>query len=100
MAYVIIALAFGDGRPCPVAGQYLEAFDFDAFNGSGFGEFTHMLEHAKKFETFPEAAAFWKTQSKVRPLRGDGKPNRPFSATTVEIRNIGGEHGDEGTNRT
>lgn len=86
--YVIIALGFANGVPCPFAGQFLEAFDFNAFNGQGFGEFTHMKEHAKHFKTFEEAAEYWKRQSSIKPIRPDGKPNRPFTATTVEIKKV------------
>lgn len=86
--YVIIALGFANGAYCPHANQYLEAFDFNGFSGLGFGEFTFMKEHAKKFKTFAEAAEFWKTQSTVKPIRPDGEPNRPFTATTVAIKKV------------
>lgn len=86
--FVIRVLGFANGVPCPFAGQYLKSFDFDADNGGGFGEFTNDIDEAKKFDGFIECAAFWKTQSTVRPFRADGEPNRPFTASTVAIERI------------
>lgn len=80
---LIVAMGFANGAPCPIMGQYLKAFDFDAHDGRGFGEFTRDPAKAMKFASIGEATAFWKTPSKVRPLREDGRPNRPLAATTI-----------------
>lgn len=64
---------------------YLHDFDFDARDGRGKGVFTPDMAAAMLFENAGEAMTFWRTQSTVRPLRPDGKPNRPLTAYTVEI---------------
>ena len=82
---VIIVHAFANGEPCPIAGQYLKSFDFEAHGGIGFGDFTHSLADAKVFDSAADAAAFWNTPSQTVPFRADGRPNKPFSGCTIEI---------------
>lgn len=86
MVVRIKAVAFANGKPCPVAGQYLKSFDFDAYNGQGFGEFTGNKEDALTFASPVEAFNFWNTQSTVKPRRdSDGRQNRPLTSTTIEL---------------
>lgn len=85
MINVIRAIGFANGTPCPHAGQWLKSFDHEAFNGRGHGEFTDRLEDAMRFASSTEAFEFWRRQSKVRPWRPDGKPNKPMTALTVVI---------------
>jgi hypothetical protein len=82
---VIRVINFVNGEHCPIAGQYLMSFDFDAFEGQGFGTFTDRISEARRFEDMTAALEFWRTQSTVLPLRPDGKPNRPFTCTTIEL---------------
>lgn len=82
---VIRAEGFVNGASCPHRGQYLKSFDFDAYGGQGFGEFTKDRAQAKVFKDAGEAMTFWKTVSKVKPRRPDGKPNRPLTALTVAL---------------
>lgn len=82
---VIQAVGYADGRECPQAGQYLETFDADAMDGRGFATFTDDLAKAMHFLSSEQAFTFWHTQSKVRPLRPDGKPNKPLTAYTVML---------------
>ena len=74
--------------PPEVDGQYLVSFDFDAMNGTGFGIFTDKPEHAMRFKTLRDAMEFWLTASTVKPLRPDGKPNRPLTASTISVFKI------------
>lgn len=67
-------------------GQYLETFDVEAHDGRGFATFTDDEAKAMKFTDFSEAVETWRTQSKVRPLREDGMPNRPLTAFSMEPR--------------
>lgn len=83
--YAIKAEGFANGVHCPHAGAYLKAFDFEHENGIGWGEFTRDPARAKAFASAGEAMEFWRTQSKVRPLRPDGRPNRPLTALTVSV---------------
>lgn len=69
-------------------GNYLETFDADAFDGGGDATFTGDPAKAMRFESFEAASACWKQQSKVRPLRSDGEPNRPLTAFCVTIEEL------------
>lgn len=71
-------------QPC-----YLASFDVDAHHGRGDAKFTDNPDKAMRFETPGELFAAWKTQSKVKPLREDGEPNRPLTAFHIEV----GPHG-------
>lgn len=70
-------------------GGLLKRFDPEARHGYGEAEWTHDVAEAM---TFPDAAAvlaFWKTIPKSRPLRADGRPNRPLTAYTVSVSKLG-----------
>ena len=68
------------------SGKYISAYD-PATPNDGFGklELTSKITEAKKFQGFGEALNFWKQQSTTKPLRYDGKPNKPLSKYTVDI---------------
>jgi len=72
----------------PETGRYLRDFDVGAHNGR-VDDFpiptTDKIEEARHFANAGEALTFWQTQSRVRPLRPDGDPNRPLTAFTVEV---------------
>lgn len=82
---VLIAIGFANDEWCPHAGLYLKSFDFEHEDGLGYGEFTTDRAEAKEFKDAGEALEFWRTVSKVRPQRPDGKPNRPLTVLTVEV---------------
>mgnify|MGYP003668727986 CR=1 FL=1 len=88
MPFIIMCHGFADGSDCPMEGQFVETFDHDAYNGQGHGVFTDDISKAMCFKTVIEAMEFWNRISTVRPLRADGKPNRPLTATTVSIERI------------
>jgi hypothetical protein len=85
MTCVIQAVGFANGMPCDKAGQYLESFDPDAYGGRGYVTWTPELSKAMRFASVAEAFDMRKCQSAVRPLRPDGKPNRPLTAYIVEF---------------
>lgn len=62
--------------------------DVDARNGYGRIRFTQDRARAKRFPSVIEALDYWKRPSTVRPLRDDGKPNRPLTAYTVEPQKL------------
>jgi hypothetical protein len=64
-------------------GPYLQWSDPDARGGKGAERWTDDVAKAKKFGSFLEAMECWKAQSTVRPLRPDGRPNRPLTAFSV-----------------
>ena len=85
---VIVAMGFASGDICNHEGQYLKEFDFDSDGGRGRGEFTKDKMNAKIFSDPGSALRFWKSQSKVRPLRDDGEPNRPLSCLNIGIEHV------------
>lgn len=79
------------GRPdVPV---YIRGADVEAHEGMGEVELTADPYRAKSFGSLESALAFWNQQSKVRPTREDGKPNRPLMAYTVSIDPIDDKKG-------
>lgn len=84
--FVIVALQFADGRPVP--NPYFKSFDHEAHGGLGRAVLTADWRESLTFSSFEEAVEFWRKQSKTRPLRPDGKPNRPMTAVTVEVREL------------
>jgi hypothetical protein len=86
--HVIRVVAFANGIPCPIAGQWLKSFDFNAHSGRGSGEFVADWRKAKEFESQADALAYWNTVSTVRPIREDSRPNKPLTATTCEIETL------------
>lgn len=69
----------------PVEPTWVKSCDVDAMDGYGLAELTTDFAEAL---TFPDAGAamrFWQRQSTVRPLRADGRPNRPLTAYTIEV---------------
>lgn len=67
------------------AGEYLAAFDPEAFGGRGEATFTRELARAMVFPDVAAAWAFIGTRPAARPTRPDGKPNRPLMAFTLQI---------------
>lgn len=71
---------------------YVAAFDPDwqppGYDGPQVGRATFTSDPAEALQFTDVAAAmdFWKKPSTRRPLRSDGKPNRPLTAYTVEVR--------------
>lgn len=71
-----------------VQGPYLESSDPDANDGMGAETWTDDPDKAKRFAGFMDAMDCWKAQSRVRPFRDDGKPNRPLTAYSVQPQRI------------
>lgn len=65
---------------------WVKRYDPDAFDGGGDVEFTSDPAEALSFATVSEALTFWKQVSTVRPVREDGKPNRPLTAFTTGVQ--------------
>lgn len=67
---------------------YLKSYDVNANDGRGADEWTMIKAEALRFDDFMAAMAAWKTQSTVRPIRPDGRPNRPLTAYTVTFEQV------------
>jgi len=85
MIIVMRVVGFADDSDCPIESQYLKSFDHEACNGQGWGEFTFKLDDAMRFYAMQDAVKFWQKIPACRPLRDDGKPNRPMTSTTMEF---------------
>jgi hypothetical protein len=72
-------------------GRYLAGFDQDAFDGRGLAEWTTDIRQAIPFAGPKDAIEMWRRQSTVRPLRDDGKPNRPLTAHSITFVEIPGK---------
>jgi hypothetical protein len=66
-------------------GDYLMAYDLEAYGGRGFAQWHPSPEKALKFHTAADAIEAWHSQSQTTPLRHDGKPNRPLMAFTISV---------------
>jgi hypothetical protein len=77
------ALTFASIKGEMVVGPFLEWSDPDAKRGLGDEGWTDDPAKAKKFKSFTEAMECWQAQSRVRPYRDDGRPNRPLTAFSV-----------------
>lgn len=86
MAVVMICWGPTHEGPNPtVDGEYLESFDPDAHDGRGDATFTSDKAKAKRFPDMLGALQEWKRQSTVRPIRPDGKANRPLTSFSVSF---------------
>ena len=81
MSHIIYVHTRADGTPI---NAWVRDCDVDARDGRGTFSFTTTLAEAKHFTSFTDAFNYWRRQSIVRPLRDDGKPNRPLTAFTIE----------------
>jgi hypothetical protein len=66
-----------------LTGEYLRRFDPEYADGRGAAWWTDDPAKAMRFADVGVALETWKTQSTVKPLREDGKPNRPLTAHTI-----------------
>jgi len=66
-------------------GSFLASWDVDAFGGLGHAGWTTDPAEAHVFASAAAAMRAWQAQSKVRPLRDDGRPNKPLTAATISI---------------
>jgi hypothetical protein len=72
----------------PLTDTWIAGVDFEANGGWGSIELTNDFGRAMRFESNKTALRFWRTQPRSRPLRPDGKPNRPLTMYTVEITEL------------
>lgn len=79
-----VALA-GSGPPVP-EGSLLASYDPEAHAGQGEAFWTRDPSLAHVFPTAAAAWECWRQVPKARPVREDGRPNRPLTAFTIEVR--------------
>ena len=76
--------ADGSTNDLPV-GWYLAGYDADGNDGWGEAIWTEDPAEAIVFACATDAHACWTEQSRLRPLRPDGQPNRPLTALSVQV---------------
>lgn len=69
-------------------GAWLKFYDPDGADGAGDVVVTLDPKQAKVFPSLAAALDEWRRVSTVRPLRDDGRPNRPLSAFTVQPQRL------------
>jgi hypothetical protein len=79
---VLISLANGRTDGVPV-GSYLASYDPEGADGNGLVRWTRDPAQAMTFATAAAASACHRAVPYNRPLRWDGKPNRPLTLFTV-----------------
>ena len=77
--------AQGRIEPDKSEGQFVLNFDPDAHDGMGHLWTAAKPQDAIQFAGYKEALEYYRQVSHVRPVRDDGKPNRPLTAFTVSI---------------
>lgn len=83
--YLMRVVGFADGRPTPLAGQYLRSYFLEVPATAVMGEFTRDPEQAMKFDSVVDLFNAWRTQRMYDGgLRPDGKPDRPLTAYSIE----------------
>jgi hypothetical protein len=85
MSYYLKMVGLATGEASDLDGLYVKAYDPDFRWGRGEIVGTKDKDEALKFETLQGALTEYRRTSKVRPLRPDGKPNRPLTAYTIEV---------------
>jgi hypothetical protein len=68
-----------------IRNRWIAEADVDAYDGRGWVVGTRDPELALSWPDKQQAIEFYMTDSKVRPLRADGLPNRPLTAFNVVI---------------
>lgn len=86
--YGLFALWLGGATVFQDIGRWVMAADPDANAGRGAVEFTDDPARALRFPDAGAALRFWRAQSTVVPLRPDGRPNRPLTAFTCDVRRL------------
>lgn len=80
---VCVGLAHTGPRAMADVGKYLLWFDPDAHGGLGEARWTSDRAEALRFADMGAALDCWKRQSRVKPIRADGAPNRPMTAYSI-----------------
>jgi hypothetical protein len=80
----VACLGLPDGRAAEIAGAWLVWYDPAGNNGNGDAAWSHDPADAARF-TDREWAELWTAAPANRPLRPDGKPNRPITMLNLLI---------------
>lgn len=67
------------------SGAWLASFDPEAHEGYGEVVFTLIPARIMRFADAAQAMEYIRQVPRARPVRGDGKPNRPLTAYTWQV---------------
>jgi hypothetical protein len=83
----ILCLSLADGRTegIPAVGCYLAEYDPEGNSGHGSAAWTPDPGEAMAFESGIAAMECYRAQPRSRPLRADGKPNRPLTMFMIGL---------------
>lgn len=87
---VIKSEGLADGRP-KFNGQFLVAYDPEALGGMGSFVWSSDVSQAMQFSDAGEAFKLWTSIPVSRPVRPDGKPNKPLTAFTISVEDAPGD---------
>jgi len=85
---------------CDPRDTWLVSCDLDQPDGLARFLFSYSLADAMQFATPLDALCYYQRQSTVYPLRLDGKPNRPMTGFSIEIRPLPSTHDTMTANAT
>lgn len=75
-----------NGQSSEADGLWVKSYTPDGFGGRGEAVLTENKHEAKVYPNATAAMEDWRRVSSTHPIRpGDGKPNRPLTAFTVEV---------------
>lgn len=66
-------------------GQFVIELNPDAHGGRGLLRASFDITEARRFSDVGEAIEYWRAVPQARPLRPDGKPNRPGTAYHMQV---------------
>lgn len=69
----------------PPVGAWLESYDPEAFDGRGHVKWTTDPQKAARFPSQEAAWRAWHGSPRCKPVRADGRPNKPLTAYTMSI---------------
>lgn len=69
-------------------GLYLKSYDPEAYEGRGDATWTNDPTDAFHFESLAELLDVWHTVPESRPVRDDGRPNKPLTSVNIEVIRI------------
>jgi len=88
MKYGIFIHGLAIGTPTPADERWLSYYDPTKHGYRGEIRTTPDAKDALAFDTFEDAAECWRQSHGTRP---DGRPNRPLTAYTIEIKPLPNE---------
>jgi hypothetical protein len=91
MPWIMQILGEADDIMEQYAPIYLKTFDLEANGGHGAMQCTKDKSEAFKWDSMIDLMMAWKAPSESRPLRPDGKPNRPLTAFSISPIEYKGE---------